>query len=312
MAHSRRRVRDLRQAAAAFAALVRVPNLFTAPPDVIAGAALAVAAGATVSLPAAAGVAGASMLLYAGGTTLNDYFDAPVDAEERPERPIPSGRVSRPVAGLVGVALLGVGVVVAAALAGAAAGVGATAVALAVVAYDGGLKGGPGGFVAMGAARGLNVLFGTTATTAAPGSLPLWALGVPLAVAAYIAGVTAMAAGEVTGSTRRSVGLAGVGAGLVCSTVIALHAVRDPATLSLAAGAGIVLAAGFLLVTGRALGRAYRDPSPGTVGPAVGTCVLALVVVDAGIAAVAGVRWAVAALAFLGPAFGLSRLFDVS
>ena len=32
--------------------------------------------------------------LYLGGMVLNDVFDARLDAVERPERPIPSGRVS--------------------------------------------------------------------------------------------------------------------------------------------------------------------------------------------------------------------------
>ncbi|WP_394346457.1 UbiA family prenyltransferase [Haloarcula amylovorans] len=312
VAHSQRRTRELRRTAAAYAALVRVPNLFTAPPDVIAGAALAVAVGGTVSLPAAAGVAGASMLLYAGGTTLNDYVDAPVDAAERPERPIPSGRIARPAAGLLGVTLLGSGIVVAAALAGVTAGIGATAVALAVVSYDGVLKGSPAGFVAMGVTRGLNVLFGMTATTVSLISLPLWVFGVPLVVAAYIAGVTGMAAQEATGATRRSVVIAGVGAGIAGLGTIALHTMSPLATHSLAAGIGIILAGGFLVTAGQALGRAYRTPSPETVGPVVGTCVLALVVVDAAIASIAGVRWALTALAFVVPAVGLSQLFDVS
>lgn len=34
-------------------------------------------------------------LLYIGGMFLNDYYDADIDAIERPERPIPSGKVSK-------------------------------------------------------------------------------------------------------------------------------------------------------------------------------------------------------------------------
>src|SRR5262245_63491269 len=37
----------------------------------------------------------AGSLFYSGGMALNDAFDAEIDARERPERPIPSGRVSR-------------------------------------------------------------------------------------------------------------------------------------------------------------------------------------------------------------------------
>jgi 4-hydroxybenzoate polyprenyltransferase len=302
----------VRRTTAAYAELVRVPNLFTAPPDVIAGAALAVAAGGAVALPAVAGVGAASVLLYAAGTALNDFFDAPVDAQERPERPIPTGRVSRPAAGALGAALLLCAVLLSAAVAGTDAGIGAAAVAAAVVAYDGALKGGPAGFLAMGAARGLNVLLGTTATDISVASLPPWALGVPIAVAAYVAGVTLAAADEASGAARRSVVVAGGAAGVAGAAAVTLLATVGFTVRPLAAGVGVALAVGFLAVTGRALARAYRDPSPETIGPVIGTCVLALVVLDAAVAAVAGLGWTLVTVAFLGPAVGLARLFDVS
>ena len=44
----------------------------------------------------------AGSLAYAGGTTLNDVFDAGFDRQHRPERAIPTGRVSRATAGWVG------------------------------------------------------------------------------------------------------------------------------------------------------------------------------------------------------------------
>lgn len=73
-----------------------------------------------------------------------------------------------------------------------------------------------------------------------------------------------------------------------------------------------MLATGFLLWTGTALREAYAEPVPETVGPAVGTCVLGLVMLDAAFAAATGVLWALAAVAFLLPAAGLSRAFDVT
>jgi 4-hydroxybenzoate polyprenyltransferase len=44
----------------------------------------------------------AGSLAYAGGTTLNDVFDAGFDRQHRPERAIPRGRISRVMAGWVG------------------------------------------------------------------------------------------------------------------------------------------------------------------------------------------------------------------
>ena len=43
--------------------------------------------------------------LYAAGMILNDVMDAKIDARERPERPIPSGRIPRRVALLASIAL---------------------------------------------------------------------------------------------------------------------------------------------------------------------------------------------------------------
>lgn len=291
----------------AYATLLRVPNLFSAPPDVILGAALVAATGESVSLPALSGLCVASVLLYAGGVVSNDYFDAPIDAQERPERPIPSGAISRSRAGALGASLLVLGVVVGFVAAGPRAGVLAVALAGVIVLYDAGLKGTLAGFLTMGSARGLNVLLGFAAggfaTTA-------WTAIVPVVITLYIALVTRMAANEATTTDRGAVAGAAGGVVLGAVGVFAVLAVARPQPLQI--GLGIVLVAGFSAWTGRAIGAAYATPKPGTVGPAVGTCVLALVVLDAAFAAVAGVGWALAALVFLIPAVGLARVFDVS
>ncbi|ELY98509.1 UbiA prenyltransferase, partial [Natrialba chahannaoensis JCM 10990] len=84
-------------------------------------------------------------------------------------------------------------------------------------------------------------------------------------------------------------------------------------------GTGVLestLALGFAVLfcwwVGRPLRAAYADPVPETVGPAVGACVLGLVLLDAAFAAVAGVWWGIAVAVFLVPAVGLSRVFDVT
>lgn len=312
------RTAGLRRSLAAYAELVRVPNLFTAPPDVILGAALAAGAGAAVPLGAVAAVGGASMLLYAGGTTLNDYFDRAEDARDRPDRPLPSGRVPERRALAVGVGLLVGGVAVAWAAAGATAGAAAAALAAAIALYDGLIKGSVAGFLTMGSCRGLNVVLGATAAgSSIPGStgpavagIPAEALAVAAVVVAYVAGVTSMAESE-TGSTDRGPVLVGVAAVAVAAAgVVGLWAVRSPSIPeSLLAGAFL---AAFLGWTGRALRAAYADPGPGTIGPAVGACVLGLIPLDAAFAATVGPRWALAAAAFVLPAVGLARTFDVS
>jgi 4-hydroxybenzoate polyprenyltransferase len=312
------------ESVAGYAELVRVPNLFTAPPDVLLGAALAAAAGPGVSVGGVAGLAVASMLLYAAGTALNDAFDADRDAAERPERPIPSGRIPRRTGFALGGLLLVSGVAAAGLAAGAVGSVVALAVAGGIVLYDGALKGGVVGFATMGAVRGLNVLLGTTAgalvgssTTAASvssataASAPsATAAGVVLAVAAYIAAVTFMASHETESGNRGAVLVAVGGAALAGVALLLALVVLRPGPVETATA--LALGVGFLAWTGRALRGAYRNPVPGTIGPAVGTCILALVVLDAAFAAAVGVTWAVAILAFLVPAVGLKRWFRVS
>lgn len=48
-----------------------------------------------ISLPALCYTLCISMLIYAAGMVSNDLFDHKIDLEERPQRPIPSGRVNR-------------------------------------------------------------------------------------------------------------------------------------------------------------------------------------------------------------------------
>ena len=50
-----------------------------------------------------------SSCFYLGGMVLNDVYDAKIDAVERPERPIPSGKISVSVANIIGYSLLSFG-----------------------------------------------------------------------------------------------------------------------------------------------------------------------------------------------------------
>ncbi|WP_344946429.1 UbiA family prenyltransferase, partial [Actinomadura miaoliensis] len=93
--------------------LVRAPAALSVPGDVLSGAA---AAGGLRGVRGPAGLAAASVCLYWAGMALNDYADRRLDAVERPERPIPSGRVRPGTALAVAAGLTGAGV----ALAGAA------------------------------------------------------------------------------------------------------------------------------------------------------------------------------------------------
>ncbi|WP_432118293.1 SCO3242 family prenyltransferase [Streptomyces sp. bgisy032] len=144
----------------AWAELLRLPALFSVPGDALAGAA---AAGGTLGSRTLLAI-GSSLCLYEAGMALNDWADREVDAVERPHRPLPSGRI-RPAAALTAAcALTGAGLALAAGAGRPALAV-AAPLAATVWAYDLGLKHTPAGPVAMGAARGLDLLLGAAATT---------------------------------------------------------------------------------------------------------------------------------------------------
>lgn len=98
-------------------------------------------------------------LIYAAGMVLNDAFDAGWDAERRPSRPIPSGRVRRLDAFAAGFAALGLGWLAVLLAAPEAtrlqAGVFAAALVAAVLVYDRWHKGRAFAPVVMGACRAL-------------------------------------------------------------------------------------------------------------------------------------------------------------
>lgn len=193
--------------------LVRAPAALSVVGDSLAGLAAARAGTATalrgrhVLLPVA------SACLYLGGMALNDYADRHLDAVERPERPIPSGRVTPRGALAVGTALTAAGV----AAAGIAGGRRALAVAAPLAAcvwtYDLVAKDHPTGPFVMAACRGLDVLLGAT-----PGHLRS-ALPAAAGLAAHTLGVTVLSRGEVHGTTTRVAG--GVAVGTLAGAVAA-------------------------------------------------------------------------------------------
>ena len=97
------------------------------PQDPLSSPAIALGVLAPLALP---------LFAYVGGMILNDAFDAEIDARERPTRPIPSGRVSRTSAFIVGFALLSAAIALAYTT-GLPLVIGATALLVAaIVIYD--------------------------------------------------------------------------------------------------------------------------------------------------------------------------------
>ncbi len=182
--------------------LLRLGNVFTAASNVVAG--FLIVRGAWTPGVLLALLVTASIMLYAAGMVLNDAFDAMLDARERPERPIPSGRIRRSTALTVGWLLLSGGLALslfatafnshAAPLAVAAC------LAMTIVLYDAGLKSTPAGPWAMGWCRMLNVLLGASAASHLGQHLVVWAYAVGIGL--YTVALTYIARREVHDSPQ--------------------------------------------------------------------------------------------------------------
>lgn len=190
--------------------LMRPANIVTAIADILAGFAVA---GAAINilplngnnsigplLPHLLLLCISTIGLYGGGVVLNDVFDAKLDKEERPERPIPSGYASVKSASILGLCLLLLGVL-AAWQVHLVSGLIALVIALLAVLYNYHGKHqlifGP---VNMGLCRGGNLLLGMSAVPAV--LQELWYLG--LIPVIYIAAITMISRGEVHGGNRKA------------------------------------------------------------------------------------------------------------
>ena len=289
----------------AYIELLRPANVATALADVLAG--FAVAGSAAPWLLAS------TACLYAGGVVFNDFFDRQLDAVERPERPIPSGRVPASHAAALGSALLAAGILTAY-VATREAGLVAIAITLSVLLYDWwGKRQRLFGPVNMGLCRGLNLGLGMAAM---PGVIAAhWPLG--LLPVVYIAGVTVVSRGEVTGGSR-GVALAAyalVAVAIIASFGLSLRGLQGatsaPELISTLAALALTAALCWRVLP--AFWRAAATPEPEVIRAAVRTGVLSLVLLDAVIAAAyAGMIYSLAVLLTGLLAGRLARLFAVT
>jgi len=77
--------------------LVRLPNLFTLPSNILVGFVIVSALTQTIYVQVLLLVT-ISILHYCVGIILNDLYDFNIDKKERPYRPLPSGKISRKIA----------------------------------------------------------------------------------------------------------------------------------------------------------------------------------------------------------------------
>jgi 4-hydroxybenzoate polyprenyltransferase len=309
----------------AYLQLFRAPNVFTALADIAMG--FLFVASAPSSFAPLLGLLASSALLYTAGMVLNDVYDFDIDARERPQRPLPSGRISRAAAHRLGYGLLAAGVLfgwIAGVVSDAAAlpwrsGVVATILAGCVTFYDAWAKRTPLGPLAMGSCRFLNILLGMSAAPSIVADHAL-AAGYDAAqlltaggIGLYIVGVTWFARTEAQAKSRTLHLLAATCvmiAGVVLLAVYPAAPSAPPlkfAEMDLLGGLptqsvwGLLLVLIALPIVARCLAAA-ADPIPQRVQMAVKRAILSLIVLDAAVTlAVAGPSWGLAVLALLLP-----------
>ncbi len=245
--------------------------------------------------------------LYGGGVVLNDVFDAELDKRERPERPIPSGLISKSSATIFGVLLLVLGIVAAGLSADTFISyslVIATVIAIAAVVYDRWMKHnsflGP---LTMGFCRACNLLLGISILSY---SLNIfWHLAfVPLV---YIAAITMVSRGEVHGGKRNTLYFAMTLYALVMLAVLFVAYSNGALRLSLPF---ILILALMILVP---LQNAIKTPSGPAIGKAVKGGVIGLIALNAAWAAAFNdIFFAIAIILLLPLSILLARMFAVT
>jgi 4-hydroxybenzoate polyprenyltransferase len=284
--------------------LMRPANIVTAVADILAGVAIA---GYFVSgerdLSPLIFLVLANIGLYGGGVVLNDFFDADLDAVERPERPLPSGLIAKTEALVLGLLLLIAGIVSAFCVS-RLSGILALVIAIAAVLYDKWAKHGSfAGPLVMGICRGLSLLLGLSII---PDQLQrLSFLGIIPII--YIAAITMISQGEVHGG-RKPVLLGAIALYVLAMVGILFFSFLRDSTLS-----ALLFVGAWAVMVFVPLRNAYVNSSGPMIGKAVKAGVLGLILMDAAWAAAFGDVYLAFVIALLMPlSIVLAKIFAVT
>ena len=298
----------------AYLQLTRPANIVTAIADIWAG--FAVAGGALVIFADQTKLIDSPVFqnllwltlstigLYGGGVAFNDVFDAELDAKERPERPIPSGRVSKGKAALMAFLLLLIGIIAAWNVSNLSAMIALIVAGMAVLYDYWGKHQFIFGPINMGLCRAGNLLLGISAFPVMLQSY--WYLGfIPLI---FVAAITMISRGEVHGKNRRAL----VGGGLMYTAIILSLIV-----LGLLEGENLVHVIPFLILFAYMifppLIKAIHEQIPQLIGKAVKAGVISLIILNASLAAAfAGWQFGIIVLLLLPISIYLAKKFRVT
>ncbi len=140
--------------------LVRFPNLFTLPSNIFAGY-FSTHTHNTIEINTIVLVILVSACLYAAGVIFNDVADRQIDRKERPNRPIPSGKITQRNAIFLALLLIVISITISYFISVATFTVVLLLITI-ILLYDFVLKDSLFGPAAMGATRVLNILLGAS------------------------------------------------------------------------------------------------------------------------------------------------------
>ena len=307
----------------AYLQLLRLPMVFTAIADVTMG--YLFVQGSLDAFQPFLFLLGASCFLYCSGMVLNDVYDIDQDRMERPERPLPSGRIAVGFARWLGYELLVVGVILGwcAGLVWMGktpypfrAGMVASVLAMSVLLYDIVLKRTWLAPCFMGLCRFWNVLLGMSVAGHEVANAEGWQglsseqLWVAAGIGTYIMGVTWFARTEAVESRRTMLGfgalLIATGLGLLACfpsfDPLAREWRLEPQTVWPA----LLFLLGFSII--RRCLAAIADPRPQRGQQAIRHCLLSLIMLDASIVLLTcDWYWAAGVISLLAPTLLLGR-----
>ena len=285
--------------------LMRPANLVTAIADILAGLSLAKFIFSTdiLSIQTVILLSISTVGLYGGGVVFNDVFDAELDAIERPERAIPSGKVSKQNATILGISLLVIGIFCAS-LVSFESMIIAFSVAVLALVYDKFGKHHPFlGPINMGLCRGGNLLLGMSVMMSSLHQF--WWIGVIPVL--YIAAITMISRGEVHGGNQSILYFAGFLYLIVSISQIILSYQFGNLFITLP----FVFLHIFLIF--KPLVVAIQNPIGSNIGKAVKAGVLALIVMDAAWVSTSGnFQLAIGVLLLLPLSIKIAKIFAVT
>lgn len=289
---------------------MRPANIVTAIADILAGVVIAGVADLEESLFSWVFVflpIVSTIGLYGGGVVFNDVFDAKLDSIERPERPIPSGLVSKSNATALALLLYALALIAAAFVHPQVFSLSflfAVIIAVLATVYD---KWGKHhsllGPVNMGLCRGFNLLLGMSINPAAV--MQYWWIGIFPVI--YIGAITMISRDEVHGGKKKTL-YAAAFFYLIVLAAISWFAYRNDQLLY---AVGFILL--FAIMIFLPLSKAIKDPVAKNIRHSVKAGVLAVILMNAAWAAAFGaIGWALIILCLLPLSILLAKFFAVT